>query len=416
MKAYSASKGNFLDQLGYPNLTLHKKFKTSFNPNLPFNYYCGNGNALDRMNQNISQHYVSKHDPQLIYTDTDSIINDNSDLSLETRYFFANKAVDKIIGYKLNTNKVTFESSDQGLTLSNPQTIETFKLSFPTYKNKKNKYFKRGSYFRTQLKQTYVLKIDIYTDQQQLNDITLEPALFNERYDFIKSKIEVTKTINNNQLVFNVTIDKISKNENKMYLYFNLIFNNCYEKMKISKIQVTPVTHTIGQSTKGYIQFDEDRYPLNDSKKPQLLKLKNRINNQHTLTFNNKKNPSTCFIFKQPAIEWQIRNGTGNYINGNNKLQVNPKVHNYNALVETIITPMTSKQLYVNRCTIKNPISILFVSKNHIKLTCRNKNDLVDFTFYSLNPPSKITGARILNSGTYNHTCLPDSNVIEIWV
>jgi len=413
VKAFSATKGQFLDQLGYPNLSLKIKSKTSFDPNQPFNFYHGNGNTLDRIKQTISHHYVSAQNLQLVYADTDSIINDNADLSYETKYFFSNKKVEKIIGYQMNSNKIAFENTEFGLIVSNPQALKSFHMSFPTQKNKKNGNYKRGSYFRTQWEQAYQLIVDLETNEQQISDISLEIQLFDEKYKLIETQPKITKSITNKRLIFALNTGKKTEDVNHIYMFFKLFFKNCLEEIRINKIQLMPTTETTSKQTSGHLKYNGEIYPLNADKNPQLIELNKPKNALSTLVFKNKKHPSTCFVLKQPAIEWQIRNGTG-YYDVKKTLHVNPQNHHFNDQVATIITPMTSKILYVSACDINKPIHITFIHERHIQIVINDVSDLINFSVYSLNAPIKLIGAKLIKSHLNYHLCQPTHKTIEI--
>lgn len=415
VKAYSADENKFFDQLGFPNLTVHLKTRTSFDPNQPFNYYCGNGNALDGVSESISQNYVSKRNSQLIYADTDSVINDNENLNYETKYSFSNKPVEKIIGYKISSNKVKFENANNGLAISNPKSIKTYHITFPTQKNKKNGNYKRGSYFRTKWEQAYQLYLEIVTTQSQIADISLEIILYNEHYKEVAAPSNVIKSIQGNQLYFNFNTGVKSMEVQNLYLYFKLKFKNCIENIQINKIQLVPEASTHSKSNSGLVNFNGFNHSLNNLHAPQLIELKRTFNNLNTLTFKNKKNPSTCFVLKQPAVEWQIRNGSG-YFTPSGTLRITPPRHSFTNHVETIITPTFHKNLYINSCQIKNPVDIQYITDEHIKITTKNTADLSNFSVVSTLPPKQIKGAKVVKQISDTYFCQPTAREIELVV
>jgi len=414
VKAYSATEGKFLDQLGYPKLSMRLKTETSFDPYQSFNFYSGNGNALDRVPQTISQHYVSSQDPLLVYVDSDSVINDNSELSYETKYFFANKHIEKIIGYKINNNKIFFESNEKGLAISNPKSIESFSMSFPTQKHRKNRLFKRGSYFRSHWNQPYQLIVDLETTELQVENISLEAKLFDERYNFVKTKLEVVKKTNKSQITFDINTGKKTSEVDRVYLFFKLFFENCDNDIQINKIQLMPLPIKTHNTASAYLEFNGEKKPLITAKTAQLIEIKQKMKILNFLSFKGKENPTTCFILKQPAVEWQIRNGTGYFAN-QHTLCVNPQSHNFNAQVETIITPTVPKSLYINKCTINNPINITFINDRHIKVHTSIKSNYSNLTIVSAKPLKQIIGAKLVSEELNTYLCKPTSNVVEIF-
>ena len=412
IKAYSASKKDYLSKLGFKNLSLTLDVKTSFNPNLGFNYYCGNGKTSNNIQYEINNHYPIEDHPILVYQKTQDVINENAGISYPSQYYFASKSIDKIIGYKLQQKEIKFNLENNSMNLFNPKLLTSFALLFPTFKNKKHNLYRRGGYYHCAWQQKYSLKVvtsELLTSKKSL---ALSIDLLGYRYQIIKTFQPFGQEVSGNVAIFNFdTGDKIGKSS-QLYLTFKLQFKHFPEKFTLKEIKLLPLKQDSNQIS--YFKYDGNEYEINPQLHPQTLKLTqlNQLSNQ--IEFNHLDDQMMAWLIKYPQAKWQIRNGKGYYENGILKLKTHGSQYHY--IKEMIISPTTQMAFYLNRVLNIDALDLKYDGIDRLTIALHNLNEEQVLIFISTKKIKKVKGGRLIKAGVNQFKIKPINKIIEVSV
>jgi len=406
VRCFSASKNKFFDEMGHTHLSHTLTTNTSFDPQGKCNYYCGHGLLTDNVSHNISNHYLTDRKP-LVSTKSlaTNIINENHEFGLSTDLYFTNKRINRVIGFQVLPKPVKTEKTDKGLVISNIKK-GTFILNIPTLKVT-NGFAKRGSYYRCESKDTFLISTDISTfkDTPQGSKLELKVFVFDKHHnilhesDFVSQKIDFEA---GNQFI--VKIPELDENANEKYLKASVEFINVPQKIKLNNFIIRK------KSTKtpnNYLFLNERKYLPEEG-----LKTTKTDSTLSLLKFSGQQAVST--VLKYPDIKWQVRNAVSELID--NTILVKKWRHTIQKSQEVVITPLNSdRNLYLNKTLNLMPFTVTF-NKNHVKVELEKTSSSSVLVFRFSKEIKKVLGS---NNFKINGSLLfvfPESRTVDVFI
>ena len=408
VKCYSASKQNFLANLGFPLLSNSIIKNTSISQIAPTNYYYGYGAITQNLEIEIYNHYLSNKKPEVYLKSlANNTINDNFDFRYPNKLYFAGRNINKIIGYQIVPKKIKKQSVSLGLKISNDKNIKIITLNFPTQKQKIKGLLARGSYFRCYPEDKFKLLLSIEAINNQSTNVFLSYHVLDEKHGvlFQSDKNKITKIPNKEYSFENIVIPKEIKhkaNSNKYYLFISLHFENFEGDFIVHYVKLNKLSTSKSPYGKIVIKHNNKTSVLTN----------NKLINKDTMILSLPKITSkTCLLIKVPNVQWQIRNAIGTI--NKDTISLTKYRHDFQKNRQVIITPTFKNDFYINKINNLMPCKIIQKEK-HIQANFDDFSENSSLVIITKQIPSSIKGAKIQSFVNSQITLIVKSKVVEI--
>ncbi|VAW49246.1 hypothetical protein MNBD_GAMMA03-4 [hydrothermal vent metagenome] len=413
IKCYSATNKDFLENLGYVNLSGQLNIETSFNPLSKFNYYFGHGALTNNVRHNMHNHYLSTQNVEIdIKENKDLTLNDNSNFELTTELFFIGKRIKRIIGYQLLPSTLTRMSVDEGLFINN-NTKDSIILNLPSQKRTKFDFMVRGSYFRCESGDKFRTEIAYINKSDKIISTAMVKYtyfVYNKKQEIIhQSKVINIQENKNHFISESIDIPNLEKGKGSQEKYLRLSFEfiNFPEKFIFSKLALSK---TVEQIQNPEIEINKIKHTLESSKQFSLNMNSFQTNGLSSIVYKGTT-PSSCNI-KISDVLWQIRNAVSHY--DNNTISLLKYRHHYQKLNEVILVTTSNLSHYLNKVVDIMPLTVSY-EKNiiSISLTKINNNSLL--VFHVTKPPKRIIGSENNKINGTTLTIFPETKNIQLY-
>ena len=412
IKAYSASKGQMLSELGFPHLQLQKSINTSFDPGQDFNYYFGHGMTTDGMRHQVHQHYLGTEDRQLLWQKQSGPVNENADLQFPTKYEFVGKQQIRMLGYKFNSNDIIYATTAGHLEVSNPKHLEEYALMFPNHINRKTQWLRRGSYYVCEDGQKYQLRVELSDLDFSTANLSLEVDVYVMPYQTVTKMTLSPSQIAGQYVIFDITVDtQGAANDESLYLRFNLHFKQFPEQFTIRSIGLYPASEA--QSDQAVLTHCSGTSQIMTSEGSGLVRLDACQKAESEWRFSGLGRGLIAWLVQVRDIQWQVRNAVATF--SGNKLTVkqrrySPEIHHDHTIV---LTPTRSLQFYLNQLLFVEQAEIHY-NMHQIEIRLPDYSAQTRLLFVCQNEPESVSGAKIEAYSNGVLTLQPTSNLIGV--
>ncbi len=398
IKCFSATENNYLSLLGYPKLSQHLSIQTSFDPTSPVNYYCGHGKITSGVKYRIHNHYLSKSKSQLIISQNlDKAINENSAFNYGSKFHFAGRDVNRVIGFQVRPNKTIFNSTEKGLELTPASSVlgHNIRVCFPVEKYKFKNHLSRSGYYRCALGERLNLTLHLTTINPEASlsfsyklMTQTHHTVFEAENQAIKMALHKDQTLH---IELPTHLEGVSTNQN-LYFFGTLKLKDVTEKAVLKLIQLshatvnpTEIKSMNLQLNKNSLNIDNlgqtviDNKYLFESGKAQL-----RLqNSEYTYAVTLK--------LAQPL--WQIRNAIASL--EEEDIIIEQMRSDYQTTPEIILTPTTYRSYYISKLfnLVKCRISI---QPNQILLSTDDTPKDASISVYNEQPLKTVSGGTVV--------------------
>lgn len=400
IRCFSATKNKFLDELGFPNLSIFFKSHTSFNQSSKANYFFGSGQASDNVTYLIRNHFLSN---QLIEIsqkpNKDTVVNDNTELAFPTDLFFAGKKRSRLVGYQVSPKNVGFKSVKEGLQLSMNGYGGDVVLAVPKHRQSKKKLMARGSYFRCEDGDRFKLKLSISATKKL--KVLVKFFIYNEQQEILyMSDYRATKTTNSFIHTHFFDIPELKQGGLfSKYLKVLITVKNVINDFVVKQVML----EKLARHKKSLLTINGNDIYCN--KKVQIgspLKAINQIR---------YRGQSSSLLFKVSDVKWQIRNAVAEY--EANKIKIIDYVHQFQKNREIVITPINKPAHYVSMTSHLAPYTIVIEPRKlSIQMDSYQAQSriLVKHKFKS----KQIHGAEVQNTDVHQTLLKPNSKHVFV--
>ncbi|WP_154222856.1 metallophosphoesterase family protein [Marinicella rhabdoformis] len=409
VRCFSAKENKFFDEFGFMNLSNKIIKPTSFDPNGKCNYYYGHGQISDNIEYKLRNHYLSEK-PTKIFThkNDETVINDNHTFDLTTELFFIGKRTKRLVGYQLLPREIKRDSIASGLFLNQSNSKQNHMMvQFPNHKFTKHNFMARGSYFRTEVGDTYLIKAQFELSEEELNSAkgSIQYVIYNEtQEELFKSELIVPENQNNGLFEFSLIIPEFqSPSKNSKYIKFSLRLDGFPQKFVANSIAVSK---KVDSNKKMVLSVNNNDVQISEDKHSILPG-----NNKHRsdLLF---RGAQSSIIFKVENVDWQVRNATAEYTK--NKIKLLSYCHDFQNSKEVLLTPTKDVNFYVNKTINLMPVEIQN-KKNQIIVNMKSfASDSLIAVKISKQVMSGITGGRYIGLFDGLIHIKPEAKVVEI--
>ncbi len=400
VRAFSATKGVFMDQLGWPNLSEQILVDTSFDPRGKFNYYFGHGRLVNGVKYELNSHYLStKKVEAIVVNNNTNLINENALFKNPSKFSFVGKESNRVIGFRVSPRKTTkFEATENGLEI-NLNKIVWVKL--PNWGLSKKKYMARSGYYRCASGQSLKLSIDC----AQLNGsekIFYEYRLLNRSHDTVMKNNYSLIELNEGKGEEIIKIPNQFEGENtgdELYIVFTLKILGQNEALLFEKIELSQVLSIDEVAQNSDVELNNTMLNFDSAghARVEALDMFNRGRAEFKLE---NSNSTKTILFQIPDVKWQIRNAVASLYK--DKIIVHSVRSNFQKNQEIIFTPnidienyilktqyLSEFELELNKKTLVVRVNGLLDSKSKVLLNAKSKI-------------SSILGGQVLNSEEQN--------------
>ncbi len=413
VRAFSATEGKFMDQLGFPKLSNFIKTDTSFDPNGKVNYYFGHGRLVNGVPHQLNNHYLSTKSTEVFVTSNNtSQFNENVAFENPSKLYFAGRETNRIMGFRVSPKNTQYETNKTGLE------IKLNKIAYvhvPDWRLNKANYMARSGYYRCAPGQALKLNIDC----KQLNGtekIYYQYSLYSRSHELIyKQEYSQIKLINGRSETLIQTPKKLSKNLNsdKLYVVFILKILGQNEGFVLQKIELNQVA-SINDKDKGYVnEIQVNKKSLKFNSVGHLRVDVNTLfqNGTANIKLQNSKDTQTVY-FQIPDVKWLIRNAVASF--KNNTIIIHRLRSNFQTNQEIILTPVNCIESYIAKTHYMTECE-LTIEQKIIKIRTNDFNPKAAVMLKTKSQVKSITGGNIIKSaGVGIHWIALESSVLEI--
>lgn len=401
VRCFSATKNKFLDELGFPNLSIFSKKQTSFNHSSNTNYFFGSGQTSDNVTYQVRNHFLSEQAIEVKHKlNKNGVVNDNTELSFPTKLFFAGKQRNRLVGYQILPKDVRFSSEGDGLKISKKGYDGDVVLIIPKKKLSKNNFMTRGSYFRCEDGDRFKVKLSM-PQQTKDAEVLVKFFVYNEQQEILhESDCQPAKATNGFSYTHLFDIPKLKPNGvfNK-YLKVSITIKNTANNFVINQA----VLEKIARHKESRLQVNGNDMPCN---KRVLLDSPLKAINQIRY-----RGQSSSLLFKVSDVKWQIRNAVAEY--EANKIKIIDYVHLFQKNREIVITPTNKPAHYVSMTSHLAPYTITIEPRKlSIQMDSYQAQSriLVKHKF----KPKQIHGAEVQSTDVHQTLLKPNSKHVFV--
>ena len=341
VKCYSATAGDFFENLGKPHLSQQLAFNSSFNPAATCSHNWGHGMLQGSSSYVVHNHYLSSKPAQvMLVRNQTQFINTNPDLKLQTDFRIDKGATQRVIGFQVSPKQVQYQKTDHGITFTLPEKQPHIELTLPLETYGFGRYLSRSGYYRCELRDRYQLLVSCVAEQPLKLQARFKIKDINHN-DCYHSEGWLTGEGEPDQTTFHINLpEELSQpaHDHRLYLFINLRISGAEQMMHLRKVALQPVatnTGTSGRAVQVAGQYwvgenDLIHAPFNQSTsliKPAALDV-----------------PLTLYV-KSTAIQWQVRNATAEQTTHGIK-------------INNIRQPMLEGQQIITTPTVKRPFYV----------------------------------------------------------
>lgn len=345
VKCFSATENQFLEDLGFSQLSNQLKTPTSFQPQGKTNYYWGHGKMLNDISYQFNNHYLTNNSAYAIITpNTDSVINENNDLTYETEFFFAGSDINKVVGFVVRPGALKTTDTKKGLMIDT-LAQKKFQVHFPEENYLYDTYLSRSGYYRCARNSSYQLVAGFsnLSDETQIK-YKFKVLDINHKLCYQQSAF-TPLSYTGGQYQINLKIPEELTHEpsdNRLYLFITIEIIDPPDKVFIRYINLTQLIAS--QPGKQSIVINDSSFSLSENR--TITKTKLLLSASGTMHIQDKK-VSHTLLAVSPNIQWQIRNANAELID--NQIHIKSMRHDFQSEPEIILTPTTHKSNFINR-------------------------------------------------------------------
>ncbi len=344
VSGFSATEGKFLDQLGWPNLSAELLAKTTFDPKGKFNYYFGHGRLVNGVKHQMHSHYLSEKKVEVIVSTTNNhSINENYQFSYPSKFFFAGKETNRIMGFSVVPRNTNYLVKDQGLEI---ELNEMVRINIPNWGLNRKNYMARSGYYRCAQGQKLKLSIECGNLNGSEN-IFYEYRLLNRAHDTLLKvdflKIEMLDGKGEVQINIPENIDA-ELNHQKLYIVFTLKVLGFNKTFLIKSVELNQIESDGKESEKSEIILNGKKFEF-DSIGHKRIDTSDLFKNGVADLVLTKSASNQAILMKITDVKWQVRNAIASFVD--NKIVVHNSRSDFQKNQEIIFTPSTDIESYI---------------------------------------------------------------------
>lgn len=413
IKCYSASEGAFLDELGFPHLSLKKAITTTFNKYEEAHHYYGHGSVIDGMSMNLRSHFVGKPLDQIHYKKVSNHINENNQFNLETSYSFSGRPFNKVIGFSIFPKSVTFSKTNKGIKLFSGENSQ-IKISSPVSKRNEKLGYVRGSYYRFSQLVNHKVSIKLNVNSDPSIAIGLVMEIFTGNYKKLKTISKPPKMINKSFKVVESFITKeILKTDCDEPLYFRIIANFIVKPnttLNIESFLITGTDSTTKPESIAIISNKKLRRVQLSQTSSETIKAQILAHSAILMPQLSDNNLLSLLIHKS-NLKWQIRNATS--YEKDNKLYIKKTNNELFHTDDIIIAPFIDTPHYIYK--ISGCIGLSIVYKNNMtSISVSNTSTNTLIYIYSKYSITSVIGGQIIETNGLHFKIKQDKSIMTI--
>ena len=342
VKCYSATAGDFFENLGKPHLSQHMAFNPTLNPAAACSHNWGHGMLQGSSTHVVHNHYLTPRPAQaMLVRNPTQFINANPDLRLQTDFRIDKGATKKLIGFQVTPKQVQYQKTDQGVTFTLPAKLSHMDLTLPLETYGFGRYLSRSGYYRCELGDTYQLLVSCDAAQPLKLEAQFKIQDINHT-DCYQSEGWLAGVGESEQTAFQIKLpDALSQpaHDHRLYLFIKLRISGTGQTVHLRQMALQPMaTDTATAQRKVQVsgqhwvsENDLIQAPFNQSSsliKPAALDV-----------------PMTLYV-KSTHIQWQVRNATAELTS--HGIKVANLRQPLSAGQQIVITPTQHRPFYVN--------------------------------------------------------------------
>ncbi len=391
VKSYSATKKDFLANLGFPNLSDQLNVETTFNPAAQMHYYYGHGKLTNNVKHQMTNHFLSKSDATVFTRTIQSpVMNDNSKFNLTSELFFVGKRMNKTVGYQIIPKTVHRKTTKQGLKLTNP-TDENLVVNLPSQRTNKFNYLERGSYFRCESSDRFAVKLNTLPVKDEITDGKVKYSfrvLDSKHNTLYESAVAVMDGDTPGHFKTTFSIPELSEGISK-YLKLSFVFENHPKKFILSQLALEKVTEPNEPQT---LLVNSKEFNISEKKNFSIKQDELTSSGQAPLVYSGDR--SLSCVIKIKNVQWQVRNAVATY--EGETIDLLSYRHKYQIINEATLTPTSPRDFYVNKVVDLMPVKITY-KNNGVGISLEKVNSQSALVFVTRRKPQKVIGSEVID-------------------